>query len=201
MLLYQRKYSWGASLTIDLFKDLLSTFTILPLSSCFLFLLPYNNMRLLLSHYFILNTCCVLDSFKDQSEYFLANIVLAKGTGSSSATPAKVIDGQQRLTTLLILFSAGRSLRDETLKETIRNMLIQKKDAVVFKNEQPRLETCGQHQPYFLMKVLSPSSSFFSLRAWPVAPFGGRWGTSGARQTPAVCALCLSIKSSVVKVW
>ena len=58
---------------------------------------------------------------RSEGLYFLGSIVLVKTRGNSAA---KVVDGQQRLTTLTILFSVLRDLTDDfELKIDRENML------------------------------------------------------------------------------
>ena len=68
------------------------------------------------------------------SPYFLGNIVLIKPTGESES---EVVDGQQRLTTLTILFSVLRKLRE---KPTLTKYICQPEDEEEGTPERPRLK-------------------------------------------------------------
>lgn len=61
-----------------------------------------------------------LDSRSD-GFYFLGSIVLVKTHGSPDS---RVVDGQQRLTTLTILFSAIRDLTEDPVKQASRETYI-----------------------------------------------------------------------------
>jgi uncharacterized protein with ParB-like and HNH nuclease domain len=58
--------------------------------------------------------------------YFLGSIVLIKGDDPA----AQIIDGQQRLTTLTILFAALRASLPETYSEEFNSLIYQKGDRI-----------------------------------------------------------------------
>jgi len=77
----------------------------------------------------------LLDAEKEQ-EYFIGTVVLHKKEGISD-----IVDGQQRLTTLMILFACLRDLVvDKEFKESIQEKIIQKKNAVDGIPEKIRIE-------------------------------------------------------------
>lgn len=83
--------------------------------------------------------------------YFLGSIVLIKSPGSPAA---KVVDGQQRLTTLTILLSVLRDLTsDIELKLERRSYVYQKASADKGTSDRYRLLLRDQDQPFFLKHV------------------------------------------------
>jgi hypothetical protein len=83
--------------------------------------------------------------------YFLGSIVLIKSPGSP---PAKVVDGQQRLTTLTILLSVLRDLTsDMDLRSERRAYVHQKASADKGTADRYRLMLKDQDQPFFLKHV------------------------------------------------
>jgi len=79
--------------------------------------------------------------------YFLGSIVLVKKQGE---TEAKVVDGQQRLTTLTILFSVLRDLTTEDKKRWKREEYVkQEEDLDKEINERLRLHLRDRDQPFF----------------------------------------------------
>ena len=62
-----------------------------------------------------------VSSAGDELPYFLGSIVLASGENSSDSTRSRILDGQQRLTTLSLLIAALRQKLEEhgALKETV----------------------------------------------------------------------------------
>jgi uncharacterized protein with ParB-like and HNH nuclease domain len=83
--------------------------------------------------------------------YFLGSIVLIKSPGSAAA---KVVDGQQRLTTLTILLSILRDLTsDPELKFERRAYVHQKASADKGTTDRYRLLLRERDQPFFLKHV------------------------------------------------
>lgn len=79
--------------------------------------------------------------------YFLGSIVLVKTPGSPEA---KVVDGQQRLTTLTILFSVLRDLTDDQERKLSRERYVkQAADPDLNLSERPRLRLRQHDQPFF----------------------------------------------------
>ena len=79
--------------------------------------------------------------------YFLGSIVLVKMPG---APEAKVVDGQQRLTTLTILFSVLRDLTDDDARKLSRERYVkQVEDPDLNLPERPRLSLRQRDQSFF----------------------------------------------------
>ncbi|MEQ5316083.1 DUF262 domain-containing HNH endonuclease family protein [Providencia vermicola] len=78
--------------------------------------------------------------------YFLGSIVLIKPDSGT----AQIVDGQQRITTLTILFSVLRSLVPEKNKSTIENLIFQKGDEFLLTEDEARLKTRSRDQSFFL---------------------------------------------------
>jgi hypothetical protein len=79
--------------------------------------------------------------------YFLGSVVLVKGHGSPAA---KVVDGQQRLTTLTILFSVLRDLTEDVQTRSKRERYVkQAADEDMGLSEKLRLQLRRQDQPFF----------------------------------------------------
>lgn len=78
--------------------------------------------------------------------YFLGSIVLIKPNSELS----QIVDGQQRITTLTILFSVLRSLVSDDYKPSIENSIFQKGDKILMTCDKPRLKTRHRDQPFFL---------------------------------------------------
>lgn len=79
--------------------------------------------------------------------YFLGSVVLVKSHGSPEA---KVVDGQQRLTTLTILFSVLRDLTEDVQARLKRERYVkQAADEDMGLREKLRLQLRRQDQPFF----------------------------------------------------
>ena len=79
--------------------------------------------------------------------YFLGSVVLVKSHGSPEA---KVVDGQQRLTTLTILFSVLRDLTEDMPSRLKRERYVkQAADEDLGLNEKLRLQLRKKDQPFF----------------------------------------------------
>ncbi len=104
----------------------------------------------------------------DAEPYFLGSLVLIQADELGAAPTAEIVDGQQRLTTLTILFSA---LRDRAEKPKIKNAL----DALCNRPDnwiddapaRPRLQLRKIDQPFF-EKFVQRADGFAALDA--VAP-------------------------------
>lgn len=83
---------------------------------------------------------------EDLSPYFLGSIVLIQGD-----TPeAEVVDGQQRLTTLTIIFSILRALiKDEDIKKEINGYLLQAKSKLRHTSSLYRLQLRASDKDFF----------------------------------------------------
>jgi Protein of unknown function DUF262/Protein of unknown function (DUF1524) len=89
--------------------------------------------------------------------YFLGSIVIVK---QPSESQSKVIDGQQRLTTLTILLSVIRDLTsDQEIRFGRRAYVYQKPNADRGLKERYRLLLREQDRPFFLKYVQSPGST------------------------------------------
>ena len=86
-------------------------------------------------------------SEKDDENYFLGSIVLIK---DNSDRKADVIDGQQRLTTLTILFSVlADNLKDPKKRNSCMKRLQEEGDELAGISSQPRLFLREWDQPFF----------------------------------------------------
>lgn len=82
-----------------------------------------------------------------QNAYFLGSIVLIKEPGQSQA---EVIDGQQRLTTLTILFCALRELsEDDDMKDGLNNRIRAKGDVLIEQEIRFRLRVRDRDNDFF----------------------------------------------------
>ena len=77
--------------------------------------------------------------------YFLGSIVLIKPNGVLS----QIVDGQQRITTLTIVFSVLRSLVSPEFKGALENAIFQKGDPILMTEDKPRLRTRSRDQAFF----------------------------------------------------
>ena len=83
--------------------------------------------------------------------YFLGSIVLVK---ESDKPNSQVVDGQQRLTTLTILFSVIRDLTTDQIKQAVREKYVkQVADDDLHHAEAPRLKLRKKDQDYFKKHV------------------------------------------------
>lgn len=97
-------------------------------------------------------------SIKEASPYFLGSIVLIKPSGALS----QVVDGQQRLTTLTILFSVIRGLIPEEYRAGLEQSIFQKGDALLLTEDKPRLTTRPKDQEFF-HKYIQVASNLAAL--------------------------------------
>jgi hypothetical protein len=82
--------------------------------------------------------------------YFLGSIVVIKGDSPDS----EVVDGQQRLTTLTILFSVLREfVTNETLKQNLTNYIYQQENLAEGKPERFRLALREQDASFFREEI------------------------------------------------
>lgn len=77
--------------------------------------------------------------------YFLGSIVLIKPQGVLS----QIVDGQQRITTLTILFSVLRALVSSEFKPALEQAIFQKGDPILMTEDKPRLKTRPRDQHFF----------------------------------------------------
>ena len=85
----------------------------------------------------------------DDVPYFLGSIVLVKGDGADS----KVIDGQQRLTTLTILLCTLRDLADGDVRTALDARVRQRPDPLAGTREVMRLSLRARDQDFFRANV------------------------------------------------
>ena len=85
----------------------------------------------------------------DDVPYFLGSIVLVKGDGADS----KVIDGQQRLTTLTILLCTLRDLADGDVRTALDARVRQRPDPLAGTREVMRLSLRPRDQDFFRANV------------------------------------------------
>jgi hypothetical protein len=96
-----------------------------------------------------------LDRTADEP-YFLGSIVLVKDKG---APEAEIIDGQQRLTTLTILFAVLRDLTtDEDLAREIQVKISEPGQKLMGLDPKPRLALRARDRSFFLKCVQEPAS-------------------------------------------
>ncbi len=84
-------------------------------------------------------------AMQDSNPYFLGSIVLIK----QSSAKAEVVDGQQRITTLTILFSVLRSLVPADFGIALEEAIFQKGNLALMTQDQPRLKTRQRDQEFF----------------------------------------------------
>jgi len=88
-----------------------------------------------------------------EAEYFLGSIILSK---NNSGKYLDVIDGQQRLTTLMILFCALRDLYYNKLEDTVKkNMILGRIKDIESGNDRLKLKTQAKDQNEFEQEVLN----------------------------------------------
>lgn len=87
--------------------------------------------------------------------YFLGSIVLIK---QSAAVESSIIDGQQRLTTLTILFSVLSSLaEDKNVSEQLWKLIVEPGDILNNRPAKPRLELGPKDAAFFKKYIQTPS--------------------------------------------
>ena len=106
---YQRPYSWGYEQCYQLYIDLMNNFK------------PENELNL--NEYPFDDTIVEEKNEQISNEYFLGNIIIAKS--EEKQEKLEIIDGQQRLTTLLLLIKVLSVLNKDL---TILQEIIYKKD-------------------------------------------------------------------------
>jgi hypothetical protein len=86
--------------------------------------------------------------------YFLGSLVLIKTPGSARA---QVVDGQQRLTTLTLLFAALRDMIGrEDVRTALEKLVVEPGDPLQNLVEQPRLTVWEAHREFFGKHVTHP---------------------------------------------
>jgi hypothetical protein len=98
-----------------------------------------------------------MDNGSDGSVYFLGSIVLIK---SPNQPPAKVVDGQQRLTTLTMMLSVLRDLStDPEVKIVRRNYVYQKANPDSGAKDRFRLLLRQRDQGFFQKYIQNPDAT------------------------------------------
>ena len=96
-----------------------------------------------------------LDRTADEP-YFLGSIVLVKDKGNPAA---EIIDGQQRLTTLTILFAVLRDLStDDDLSREIQVKISEPGQKLMGLDAKPRLALRARDRPFFQKHIQEPGS-------------------------------------------
>lgn len=86
--------------------------------------------------------------------YFLGSLVLIKKPESARA---QVVDGQQRLTTLTLLFAALRdTISSPEIRAAVGKLLVEPGNPLEGLIEQPRLAVWDAHRQFFAQHVTSP---------------------------------------------
>lgn len=141
---YQRPYSWGREQAEQLFEDLVEA-------------------------------ASLDDPNHDDSDYFLGTILLMDTPGNKTTklspkmTPREfdVVDGQQRLVTLMTLFAILRDLEADprgSLGRRVKNMLVAQQRSRFFRTERFRLHLGGTDRSVFEQYILQPNSTFNSAK-------------------------------------
>lgn len=86
--------------------------------------------------------------------YFLGSLVLVASGGNGY----DVIDGQQRLTTLTILFSVLRDLSEDKVAENLRDLVLEPGSAIAGLSPRPRLALRKQDTNFFAKYVQEPGN-------------------------------------------
>lgn len=90
-------------------------------------------------------------SIDEMNPYFLGSIVLVKGDGRD----AEIVDGQQRLTTLTVLFAAMRDFFDGEYREGMTNLLYEKGNPITMTETRYRLRLRDRDDEFFRDFILS----------------------------------------------
>jgi hypothetical protein len=85
--------------------------------------------------------------------YFLGSVVVAT---ADPATPAEIIDGQQRLATLTILLCAAREFVSPTIAAALADRIFQPEDSLRGISRRPRLTVRERDQAFFRRYVQDP---------------------------------------------
>ena len=139
---YQRPYSWGRDQAEQLLEDFLEA---VGLGA----------------------------NLEAEQDYFLGNILLMDAPGNVTAriTPKMavrefdVVDGQQRIVTLLTLFAVLRDLEGNTKKpigRRVQSIISAQQGAPFFRTERLRLHLTSRDRPVFEKHVLDPGSTLES---------------------------------------
>ena len=91
------------------------------------------------------------DSFRDNEDYFLGSIVLIKPDDNKAY--ADLVDGQQRITTLTILFAALANEVDGQAREEFRRLIMEPGSITLDLDANPRLTSREADKDFFLKYV------------------------------------------------
>lgn len=99
----------------------------------------------------------LIEAFKTKQDYFIGNLVIAKS--SENKTRLEVIDGQQRLTTLILVFQVLSILRPDL--DILKDFLV-KRDSIT-KKEMPKIysEVFEVEDKEYLQEVLTYTKEIF----------------------------------------
>ncbi|MEV0726560.1 DUF262 domain-containing protein [Micromonospora purpureochromogenes] len=92
---------------------------------------------------------------ENSDPYFLGSVVLVKEEGDADA---EVVDGQQRLTTLIMLMSVIRQFLPEAFAASLDKRIYQQGDPIRGTLDQPRLTLRDKDQPFFEKHILDSDS-------------------------------------------
>lgn len=97
-----------------------------------------------------------LDAGRDAVPYFLGSLVLVRNPESKVA---QVIDGQQRLTTLTLIFAVMRHLHlDDKVDASLTRLIEQEGDVLAREEAMPRLRLRKRDREFFRRQVQEPST-------------------------------------------
>ncbi|MEV6490208.1 DUF262 domain-containing HNH endonuclease family protein [Actinoplanes sp. NPDC051633] len=88
---------------------------------------------------------------ENSDPYFLGSVVLVKEEGKAEA---EVVDGQQRLTTLMTLLSVLRQFLPETYVSSLNKRIYQQGDPIKGTLDQPRLTLRDKDHPFLEKQIL-----------------------------------------------
>lgn len=108
----------------------------------------------------LLRAACCEHKLENSDPYFLGSVVLVKADGDARA---EVVDGQQRLTTLITLLSVVREFVPAGFAASLNKRIFQEGDPIKGTVDQPRLTLRNQDQP-FLEKHILDRSGLSGLR-------------------------------------
>ncbi|WLS44509.1 DUF262 domain-containing protein [Micromonospora profundi] len=90
-------------------------------------------------------------NLEDSDPYFLGSVVLVKEEGVADA---EVVDGQQRLTTLIMLLSVVRQFLPASFAASLNRRIFQEGDPIKGTMDQPRLTLKDRDQSFFEKQIL-----------------------------------------------
>lgn len=88
---------------------------------------------------------------ENSDPYFLGSVVLVKAEGDATA---EVVDGQQRLTTLMTLLSVIRGFLPEAFAASVDRRIYQQGDPITGASDQPRLILRDKDHPFLEKQIL-----------------------------------------------